>query len=296
LRQAGVEPVELPFRRFFDFTTRWKLKRCIEAFRPDIVQTWMSRASAVCPAGSFIHVGWLGGYYKMKHFNHCDELIGVTRDLAENAVGKGWPRRQVHYLPTLASDAPQPRLRRADFDTPDDVPLILALGRLHEEKGFDVLLKSLVEAPNAFLWLAGSGPRENELKALTNKLGLESRVRFLGWRDDRAALYASCDMCVMPSRAEPFGTVMIEAWAYRRPIIAAAALGPRALIKHEENGLLVPIDDAPALAAAIRQVIERPGLARTLAAAGREAYEADYTEAKIVSRYLAFYQALLKTR
>jgi len=296
LRRAGLAPVELPFRRFFDLTTRWKLQRCIEAFRPDIVQTWMSRASAACPAGSFIHVGWLGGYYDNKHFSRCDELIGVTQDLVEYAVGKGWPRRRAHYLPTLASDAPQPRLPRADFATPENVPLILALGRLHEEKGFDVLLKSLVEAPNAYLWLAGAGPAENRLKALTKSLGLESRVRFLGWRDDRAALYASCDLCVMPSRAEPFGTVMIEAWAYRRPIVAAAALGPRALIKNDENGLLVPIDDARSLAAAIRRLLEQPGLARKLAEAGRKAYEADYTEEKIVGRYLAFYRALLETR
>jgi glycosyltransferase involved in cell wall biosynthesis len=295
LRKAGLEPIELPFGRIFDFSTRWKLKHCIEAFRPDIVQTWMSRASAACPAGSFIHVGWLGGYYDRKHFRHCDELVAVTQDLVEYAVGKGWPRQRVHYLPTLASDTPLPRLRREDFDTPDNVPLILALGRLHEEKGFDVLLNSLIAVPNAYLWLAGSGPAENQLKALTKTLGLESRVRFLGWRDDRAALYASCDLCVMPSRAEPFGTVMIEAWAYRRPIIAAAAIGPRALIKHEQNGLLVPIDDAPSLTAAIRQILEQPGLARSLADAGRAAYDADYTEAKTVSRYLAFYDSLLKT-
>jgi glycosyltransferase involved in cell wall biosynthesis len=296
LRQAGLEPIELPFRRFFDFTTRRKLKRRIEAFRPNIVQTWMSRASAVCPAGSFIRVGWLGGYYDMKHFRRCDELVGVTQDLVDYAVGKGWPRQRAHYLPTMASDAPQPGLRRADFDTPENVPLILALGRLHQKKGFDVLLKSLVEVPNAYLWLAGAGPFGNQLRELTKKLGLEARVRFLGWRDDRAAMYASCDICVMPSRAEPFGTVMIEAWAYRRPIIAAAAIGPRALIKNGENGLLVPIDDAPSLTTAIRRLIEQPDKAKKLAGAGREAYEADYVEAKVVQRYLDYYEALVSTR
>jgi glycosyltransferase involved in cell wall biosynthesis len=60
--------------------------------------------------------------------------------------------------------------------------------------------------------------------------------------------------------------------------------------------LLVPIDDAPRLATAIRRLIEQPDLARKLAEAGRKAYEADYVEAKIVDRYLAFYEALVKTR
>jgi glycosyltransferase involved in cell wall biosynthesis len=296
LRQAGLEPIELPFRRVLDFTTRRKLEQCIEAFRPDIVQTWMSRASALCPTGAFIHVGWLGGYYHPRHFSHCDELVGVTQHLVDYAVGKGWPRERAHYLPTFASDAPLPPLRRQDFDTPDDVPLILALGRLHEEKGFDVLLRALVDTPGPYLWLAGSGPADAQLKALATSLGLQSRVRFLGWRDDRAALYASCDLCVMPSRAEPFGTVMIEAWAYRRPIIAAAALGPAALIKHEENGLLVAIDDVAGLATAIRRVLDDSGFARSLAEAGRRAYEADYTETKVVSRYLDFYETLMKRR
>src|SRR5579862_9972521 len=73
LREAGIEPVEMPFKRFLDFSTRAQLKACIEAFQPDIVQTWMSRASALCPRGDFIHVGWLGGYYDLKYFRNCDE-------------------------------------------------------------------------------------------------------------------------------------------------------------------------------------------------------------------------------
>ena len=76
-------------------------------------------------------------------------------------------------------------------------------------------------------------------------------MRFLGWRDDRAALLAAADVCVMPSRYEPFGTVMAEAWSAGTPLIVAAAQGPRAYVKDGENGLMVPIDDAAALAAAI---------------------------------------------
>jgi glycosyltransferase involved in cell wall biosynthesis len=296
LRQAGLETLQMPFKRFADFSTRAQLKRCIEDFRPDIVQTWMSRASALCPRGAFIHVGWLGGYYDLKYFRQCDELVGVTRDLVNHAVAHGFPSARTSYLPTFASDAPSPPLRRADFDTPADVPLIMALGRLHSDKGFDVLLKALVDVPRAFLWLAGAGPLEQRLKTLARDLGLATRVRFLGWREDSAALYASCDICVMPSRIEPFGTVMIEAWAYRRPIIAAAAVGPRELIRNEENGLLTPIDDVASLTGAIRRLIEHPDFARGLVENARRAYEADYTQAKVVDRHLAFYERLLTKR
>jgi len=292
LRERGLDPVELPFRRWFDIDTARALRREIAAFRPDIVQTWMSRASLAAPSGPFLHVGWLGGYYDIKYFRRCHQLIGVTRDIVAHAVKAGWPEARAHYLPTFASDAPEPALRRSELDTPEDAPLILALGRLHEDKAFDILLRALASVPQAYLWLAGEGPLRATLEKQMLKLNLMPRVRFLGWRPDRAALLASCDFCVMPSRAEPFGTVMIEAWAYRKPLIAAAALGPRGLIKNGENGLLVPADDVPALADAIRRLIAEPALARHIAEVGRRQYELEYTEAIVVDRYLAFYRRI----
>lgn len=296
LRQVGLDPVELPFCPVFDVTTRHALARQIEDFRPDIVQTWMSRASSVPIEGDCIHVGWLGGYYDLKYFRNCDELVGVTRDLADYVVGQGWLRSHAHYLPTFAVYESALPLSRKDFDTPNDVPLILALGRLHEHKGFDVLLKALVNVPKAYLWLAGDGPLEKQLKNLAKELGIESRVRFLGWRNDRAALFASCDMCVMPSRVEPFGTVMIEAWAHHCPLIAAASKGPSGLIKNGENGLLVPIDDVAALTKAMRALIDQPNYARAMAETAWNHYQAHYTEAAVVRQYLSFYEGLIKNR
>ena len=76
-------------------------------------------------------------------------------------------------------------------------------------------------------------------------------MRFLGWRTDRGALLRAADICVLPSRWEPFGTVMLEAWAAGTPLVAAASQGPAALIEDGGNGLLVPVDDVAALAAAV---------------------------------------------
>jgi glycosyltransferase involved in cell wall biosynthesis len=258
------------------------------------VQTWMSRASAALPRGNFVHVGWFGGYYNLKSFGHCQHLVGVTRDIAAHMVKGGWPKERAHYLPTLASDAPAAPVPRATFDTPEGAPLALALGRLHVKKAFDILLQAIATLPGVYLWLAGDGPLRAKLEAQARQLGVASRVRFLGWRNDRAALFAASDLCVMPSRFEPFGTVMIEAWAYGKPLIAAAAQGPRGLVKNGENGLLVPVDDVHALATAIHRVLDQPELARRLAETARREYEADYTEAAVVSRYLAFYERIAK--
>lgn len=295
LRSEGLDVKELPFNRWFDIKTKAGLHKQIMEFRPHIVQTWMSRASDLCPSGDFMHIGWFGGYYDIKYFRNCRELIGVTHDLVNHVIKSGWPKERSHYLPTLSTNTPMPPVPRAAFDTPEGVPLILALGRLHVVKGFDVLLNALTEIPDAYLWLAGEGPLEKQLKAQASSLGLSSRVRFLGWRDDRAALFASCDMCIMPSRDEPFGTVMIEAWAYRRPIIAAAAKGPSALIKNRENGLIVPIDDVAALATAIKQLIGQPELSQKIVDRAWLEYQDNYTEAKVVEQYLNFYKSMAKS-
>ena len=146
--------------------------------------------------------------------------------------------------------------------------------------------------PAAFLWIAGDGELDAELRALAARLGVADRVRFLGWRNDREALLAACDVCVMPSRYEPFGTVMIEAWAAQRPLVVAAAAGPRGLVRDGVDALLVPIDDADALTAAIRRVLESRDLAMTLAGAGFAVYQQRYTEAAVVQQYLDFYRRI----
>jgi len=293
LRRAGLEPLELPFGGRFDFTTRAGLKRDIARFRPDIVLSWMSRASSLIPKGEFLHLARLGNYYKLKHFRNCDHLLCITPKIADYCVENGWPRDRVHYMPNFASLQAVPPLDRASLETPADAPLLLALSRLHPSKGLDTLLQALAREPRAWLWLAGEGPQRESLQRQARDLGVAGRVRFLGWRSDRAALLAACDIVVFPSRYEPFGTVSLEAWGYRRPLVAAASDGPAGLVRDEVDALLVPIDDVAALATAITRLIADRALAQRLAAAGAARYETDFTEEACVRRYLDLFERLL---
>jgi glycosyltransferase involved in cell wall biosynthesis len=290
LREAGIEPIELAFGGYFDFVTRGALALKIAAFKPDVVQTWMSRATRHMPRGKFVHVGWLGGYYKPRNFRHCHHVVGVTPDIVSHLrQNGGWPEERSHYIPTLAVCEPADPLDRAEFATPDDAPLLIALGRLHKQKGYDVLLKAVAEVPEAYLWIAGEGPSRGALEQLRDDLGLSPRVRFLGWRSDREALLKTADICVMPSRYDSFGNVMVEAWAQDRPVITAAAAGPLGRIEDGKNGLMVPIDDTGALADATRRLIGDRALRARIAAAGRAIYEGEYTKEAVVARYLEFF-------
>lgn len=291
LRAQGLEVTELPFGGALDFRTKPGFRRLIGDFRPQIVLTWMNRASGFCPAseGRFVHVGRLGGYYDLKYYRRCDHLIGNTEDIVSYLVAQGWPAERAHYLPNFVAAETAAPLPRAQVETPEGVPLIVALGRLHPNKAFDVLLDALAKVPDATLWLAGEGPLRRDLEARAEGLGIAGRVRFLGWRDDAAALYAAADVFVCPSRHEPLGNVVIEAWAQGVPVVAAASQGPAKLIDDGENGLLAPVDDADALATAIRRLLADKALSARIGAAGRAAFLSRFTEAAVVERYRAFF-------
>jgi glycosyltransferase involved in cell wall biosynthesis len=289
LRRAGIEPIELPFRGVVDVATRWRFRRVVAEFRPQIVLTWMNRATQACPRGDFVHVARLGGYYDLKYYRRCDHLIGNTRDIVGYLLRQGWPAERAHYLPNFTGATKAVPVARESLDTPPDVPLALALGRLHANKGFDILLAALAQAQRLHLWLAGDGELLSALRRQAAALGVAARVRFLGWRDDIPALLAAADFLVCPSRHEPLGNVVIEAWAAGLPVVATASEGPGALIVDGESGLLVPVDDADALARAMIRLADDRDLRTRLAAAGRAAHEAEYSEARVVGLYRDFF-------
>ena len=285
---GGIAAIEMPFLFNGDPFTRRRLGRVFAGAKPEVVLSWMSRAASTCPRGRFVHVGRLGGYYDLKYYAACDHLVANTHDIADWVVGKGWPRDRVHYLPNFVDERPAASVDRASLATPADAPVVLALGRLHSDKAFDVLLAALAELPGVHLWLAGEGPLEATLRDLARSLGIAGRVHFLGWRKDVAALLGAADCLACPSRIEPLGNVILEAWVNRRPVVAAAANGPRGLVRDEDTGLLVPLEDATALAAALRRVLAGKALAAALAERGHAEYRRHFSEAAVTARYIEF--------
>lgn len=301
LEQAGLRVHVLPFGGRLDLYTPWKLSRIVRAFRPQIVQTWMSRAAMHARRWKpsldippYAVVSRLGGYYGIKYYKNTDYFTTITPDIRHYLIREGVHPDRVRHINNFAeTDADDiAPVSRADLDTPAGAPVVLFLGRLHAAKAVDILLRAFAEVPGAYLWIAGEGPDRAELERLSAELGPGNRVRFLGWRDDRGALLRACDLLVFPSRYEPFGTVFVQGWVYQKPLVAALSDGPRQYVRDGEDGLLVPVDDAPALAAAMRKVLADPPLAARLAAAGHARYLAEFTRARTVAEYLDFYRGI----
>src|SRR5262249_45260687 len=282
------------FNRMWPFPTNGAINRMLREFKPDVIEYWMGRAGQFAPESFRARsIGWYGGYYKLVRVTNCEWHVGLTKDLLRHIREQGVAADRSAIIHTYADFESAAPVDRASLDTPKDAPVALALARLHVKKGLDTLLDATAKVPGLYVWIAGEGPIEAELKAQCTKLGLDDRVRFLGWRNDRGALLAASTFVAFPSRYEPFGTVTVDAWAASRPLVAADAVGPAAYVEDGVSGLLIPKDNVDALANAMSRVINEPGLAAKLVDGGRKAYEAQFTRAAFVRDSLAFYQRVV---
>ncbi|MAL99567.1 MAG: glycosyl transferase [Alteromonadaceae bacterium] len=292
LRAAGVSVDTWRFGGVVHQLDRWHFRRALRSYHPDIVLAWMNRATQATPRGGYKLVSRLGNYYDLKYHRHADFWVGNSAGICDYLVQGGMPSHRVFRIPNFANEAPAEALPRTSFATPPGVPVILSAGRLHRDKAFDTLLQALVLCTDAVLWLAGDGPEKPMLQQLCRDLGLESRVRFLGWRQDVTSLMRSVDLFVCSSRHEGLGSIILESWAHGCPIVATAAQGPGELIDSGTTGLLVPVDKPDALATAIRELLQNPAERQQLADNARAHYYRQFSKSIILERYEELFETV----
>ena len=297
LQAAGVDFRTLPMGFFSKaLFYKYQFRKEMAEFNPDLVVTWANRASRKCPPTSAVVVGRIGGYYDIKNYRKCDHLFVNAPDLVKHVTEQGWPDAQVSMisnfgeLPSaLEVDEPFPQF-------PENHRVLLTLGRLHPKKAQDTLIKALPLISNVTLLIAGSGELERELKQLAADLGVADRIYFLGLRKDVRQLFNMADLCVFPSRVEPLGNVVLEAWAMETPIIAAASEGPSWLISDNQDGLLFEIDNVEQCAEKVNFLLSRPDIADTLVENGRKTFQERFSMEVILGQYKQLFDKLLADR
>ena len=194
-----------------------------------------------------------------------------------------------------ADDARALRLRRG---IPLDARLVLCVARIDPQKGQDVLLRAIAALGRPDVHVALVGPVtvagfDQSLRGIAEEAGLTGRVHRLGslrFSDpDLAAVYRAADVFALPSRHEPFGIVLLEAWAASRPVVASRVGGVPDFVTDGATGLLVPPEDPRALAAALGRALSEPGLAESLAAAGHREARDRYDWRAVARRVLSIY-------
>ena len=192
--------------------------------------------------------------------------------------------------------------RIAATPAPSGPPSVLLLGRLVEEKGFDVGLRACAlvhqSRPDLRVRLVGDGPERDRLLSLVVELGLEGAVEHTGRipMGDVPSMLSRSNVVVIPSRYdEPFGLVAVEAGLAGRPVIASARGGLPEVVVDGVNGLLVPDDDPRALANALLRVLADPALAADFGRAGRVRAEHEFSLERHVNAFEDLYDRLLRS-
>jgi len=279
---------------------RLRAMSILKRFHPDIILTWMNRATKRAPRGMCPVLARYGGYYKIDRCRDCDRIIANTPDIRRYLIENGIPDERVVHIPNFAEFPGSERIHQdtrgtvhQEFGLQESDMVLLAVGRLHINKAHDTLIRAMSTIPRATLLIAGEGPLENDLVGLVDALNLTQKIKFLGWRTDITRLFSAADICVFPSRFEPFGNVVVEAWAQRVPIIAADSTGPKWLIEDGVDGKLFPMDDIEALRKAIDELIADPNLRDQFVENGYRKYQEQFSVNVVVRQYLHVFESVL---
>jgi glycosyltransferase involved in cell wall biosynthesis len=228
-----------------------------------------------------------------------DRFLPVSRHVEGELVSEGIPAGKLGLIrngidPQQFQVPRDPDLRTAlAGDSP--APVVLTAARLAPQKALDVLLGAAALVPEAVFLLAGEGPERPALEARAAELGISSRVRFLGARRDIAELLAISDLFVLPSLVEGLPISILEAMAGAKPVVATRIGGTDEVVVEGETGLMVPVGDTEALAAAIRRILGDPDLAWRLGQSGRTRVQREFSLAGMIAAVDATYEEMLES-
>jgi glycosyltransferase involved in cell wall biosynthesis len=173
-------------------------------------------------------------------------------------------------------------------------PLVVAVGRLSRQKGFDILFHALAELPGVPLLLIGDGPERNDLERLRDELALAERVRMIGWVDDVRPYLAPADVLVVPSRWESFPLVILEAMFLGLPVVASAVGSIDEEVIDGETGLVIPAEDTNALVDALGKLLGDSELRATLGRRGKEIARERFSATRMAAGFEALYDEILR--
>ena len=291
----------------YDFLSMAQIRKATRQTGPCIVQSYMGRATRLTriPRNhGFVHTARLGGYYNLKAYRHAHHLIGNTKGICNYLIKEGVPKNQVHYIgnfvePILPPSENELRVLRESLGIPEGTFVITCAARFHPNKGLPELLEAFSKVwenhPETRLILVGDGPLAQDIHKQVQMLGIEKAVILPGWCDP-TPYYHLADVLTSPSRHEPLGNTILEAWACRKPLVATATLGAIELITPEVDGLVTPLKDSDALASAFEQLIDNEPLRNKLALTGAKTVQSRFSKTVITQEYLTLYKMLLTDR
>ena len=255
------------------------------------------------------HHGWIENRLSQKAFTRLalaltrsmDGVVCVAShlmDLLPSSVRNSGKATLIHNALVLQDYRPSDHREtvRRELGVGQEQTLIGVIGRLSEEKGcFEALeafrpLAARVE--DLRLVFIGEGPLDGKLRAMVDNSGLGDKVLFAGHRSPIQPVLEGLDMVLSPSRTEGLSNVLLEALAFRLPVVATQVGGNAEIIRHEATGILVPPGRPEALTSGLERLLQDPDGAREMAEAGRQTVESEFSFETRMRRMESFYDRL----
>nr|MDP9479151.1 glycosyltransferase family 4 protein [Actinomycetota bacterium] len=303
-----------PVKRRTSMAFARKLRRLLRAERFDLVHAHVyasAAAAAIATLGTGVplvitehtEAPWRSRRARLFSrlvYRRAERIIAVSGAIRRLLIeGYAVPPGRVTFVPNAVVPVPDalPATSQAIPAGWRKGPLIGRVARLQTEKGVDIFLKAAARVaplfPEARFLVIGDGPLRQELAVLAKRLGLEERVRFLGFRSDAPALIALLDVLVVSSLSDGAPLVILEAMEAGVPVVASAVGGIPDQIRHDEEGVLVPPGDPVALGDALVGLLRDPAYAKRLGEAGRRRAASEFGYGAMVRRVEAVYRAAL---
>lgn len=229
--------------------------------------------------------------------SQCEQTM---RDTTRRGVPAAMQRVLISGAPPseVSVNQRQRRANRERFGAGDDHLVLANIARLYPEKAQDRLLhcfKRIHEArPNTRLWILGTGPLEEDLRATIRALDLDDAATLCGFVPDATSMAWSADIQVHPSRAEGVPLAICEGMVGAMPIVATAVGGVPEMIQHERTGLLVDFGDDEAFVRQTLRLIDDPDLRRRLGGEARRFVQNEYSLSTAVDRLASVYEELAR--
>ena len=320
VRAEGFPVIALNKPPGVDLATAWRLRRLLQSERADLVHAhfWgsffyaaLARWPGHAPAVLFMDHGWVSAvpdfrkeYWANRFlFRRNDRAVGVSEPVYRSLIERrGFPPARTALIPNgidlsaFHPDGPERAAVRAELNIgPDDLVLI-QVARLDPIKNHPLAIRALElvrqRQPDARLVVVGDGPERNALAALARDRGLEQHVLMLGMRGDVSRLLQAADIVLLTSTSEGMPLSLIEGMATGLPVVATNVGGIPQVVRAGETGLLVPSDDAGALAERVLELATAPEHRAQLGQAGRARARAKFSEDHMVATYDRMYREM----
>lgn len=314
-RDAGFTVYETPMRSAIDLPAILRLRRFMRQAQADIVNCHSGRDTQLAgmAAHSLLHRPRI---VRTRHlalpitsrFTYSvlpDHIVTVSRYVESYLVSAGVPNEIITTVPTGIDFSRYDRSKvpgdlRAELGLAPDTLLIGTVAILRRKKGHAELLDAipavLARFPATHFVFAGDGPQRENLERHIAEHGLGKNVHLLGLRQDVVNVLAALDLFVLPTHQEALGTAFVEAGAMGLAAIGSNVDGVPEIIVADETGKLVPVNDPPALADAIVELLADPTLRRRMGDAAQEKVRTRFSHEVMVAGMVAVYDKLLAAR